>query len=157
MNCAKCYPYKGLFTWARLTGLARFPRSRLTSKSFVKFSTGSHEMAGWLGSRDLGFFNWDLGKRAGKFAIWTLQPGYRDESGMNSSNEFCIVLLCLLYFPHQKHPILKQLYSHKGCQSYNRHESHNFVFRHVCFVSRISRLSSSSAFSSRKPGCNFSY
>ena len=33
----------------------------------------------WLGSRDLGFSNRDLGKRAGNFAIWTLHPGYRDE------------------------------------------------------------------------------
>ena len=51
---------QGLFIWARLTGLARFPRSRLTSKSFVKVSICSYERAGWLGSRD-------LGKRAGSF------------------------------------------------------------------------------------------
>ena len=63
---------QGLFTWARFTGLARFPRARLTSKSFVKFSMCSYEREGWLGSRD-------LGKRAGNFAIWTLQPGYRDK------------------------------------------------------------------------------
>ena len=37
-------------------------RSRLTFKSFVKFSMCSYERAGWLGSRD-------LGKRAGSFAI----------------------------------------------------------------------------------------
>ena len=49
--------------------LGRFPRSRLTSKSFVKFSMCSYERAGWLGSRDLGFSNRDLGKRAGNFAI----------------------------------------------------------------------------------------
>ena len=48
---------------ARLTGLARFPRSHLTSKSFVKFLMSSCERAGWLGSRDLGFSNRDLGKR----------------------------------------------------------------------------------------------
>ena len=40
----------------------RVPRSRLTSKSFVKFSMCSCERAGWLSSRD-------LGKRAGNFAI----------------------------------------------------------------------------------------
>ena len=49
--------------------LARFPRSRLTSKSVVKFSMCSYERAGWLGSRDLGFSNRDLGKRTGNFAI----------------------------------------------------------------------------------------
>ena len=63
-----------------LTGLARFPRSRLTSKSFVKPSMCSYERAGWLGCRDLGFSNRDLGKRAGNFAIWTLHPGYREEN-----------------------------------------------------------------------------
>ena len=39
----------------------------------------SYERTGWLGCRDLGFSNQDLGKRAGNFAIWTLHPGYRDE------------------------------------------------------------------------------
>ena len=34
---------KGLFTWARSIGLARFPISRLTSKSFVKFSLCFYE------------------------------------------------------------------------------------------------------------------
>ena len=63
---------KGLFIWTRLTGLAIFPRSRLTSKSFVKFSMGSYERASWLGSRD-------LGKRAWNFAKWTLHHGYPDE------------------------------------------------------------------------------
>ena len=62
---------KGHFIWAR------FPRSRLTSKSFVKFFLCSYERAGWLGSRDLGFSNQDLGKRAWNVAIWTLQPCYR--------------------------------------------------------------------------------
>ena len=33
--------------WARLTGLARLPWSRLTSKSFVKFSMCSYERAAW--------------------------------------------------------------------------------------------------------------
>ena len=39
---------KGLFLWARLTVLARFPRSRLTFKSFVKFSMCSYERVAWL-------------------------------------------------------------------------------------------------------------
>ena len=67
----------------RLTWLAGFPRSRLTSKSFVKISIFSYERAGWLGSRDLVFSNRDLGKRAGNLALRTLQPGYRDENRMN--------------------------------------------------------------------------
>ena len=37
-----CQQSKGLFTWAR------FPRSRLTSKSFVKLLMCSCERAGWL-------------------------------------------------------------------------------------------------------------
>ena len=55
---------KDLFTWAGLTGLDLFPRSRLTSKSFVRFSMCSYERVGWLGSRDLSFSNRDLGKQA---------------------------------------------------------------------------------------------
>ena len=57
-----------------------WPRSHLTSKSFVKTLMCSYERAGWLGYRDLGFSNRDLGKRAGNFAIWTLHPGYREEN-----------------------------------------------------------------------------
>ena len=72
--------------------LAGFPRSRLTSKSFVKFSMCSYERAGWLGSRLLGFSNRDLRKRAGNFAMRTLQPGYRDESRMNCGGPDGIVL-----------------------------------------------------------------
>ena len=57
------------------------------------------------GSRDLGFSNQDLGQGGQEnVAILTLQPGYRDESGINFSNEFCIVLLYMLYFPHHKIP-----------------------------------------------------
>ena len=36
-------------------------------ESYVKFSMCSYEKAGWLGSRDLGSCNRDLGKRAEKF------------------------------------------------------------------------------------------
>ena len=71
---------KGLFIWARLTGLARFPRSRLTPISFVKIAMCSYEKAGQPGYRDLGFYNRDLGNRDENFPIWTLQPGYRDEN-----------------------------------------------------------------------------
>ena len=51
---------------SRLTGLARFPRSHLTSKSFVKFSMCLYERAGWFGSRDLSFSNRDLGQQAAR-------------------------------------------------------------------------------------------
>ena len=68
-----------------LTGLAQFPRSCLTFKFFVKFSMCSYERAGWLGFRDLSFFNQDLGKWAGNFAMWTLQPSHWDESRSSGS------------------------------------------------------------------------
>ena len=57
----------------------------------VKFSLCSSERAGWLGFPDLGvstLISVSCGLKI--FAIWTLQPGYRDESEMNCSNEFCI-------------------------------------------------------------------
>ena len=38
--------FNGLFTWTRLTRLARFPRTRRASKSFVKISMCSYERAG---------------------------------------------------------------------------------------------------------------
>ena len=41
----------------------------LSPESFVTFSLCSYERAGWFGSRDLGFSNRDLGKRAENFAI----------------------------------------------------------------------------------------
>lgn len=44
------------FTWARLTVLALFPRSRLPSKSFLKFSIMcSCERVGWHSSWGIGF------------------------------------------------------------------------------------------------------
>ena len=52
---------------------------------------------GFLGSRD-------LGKWAENFTILTLQPGHRDNSGMNSGGSDGVVLHCLLCFPHKKHP-----------------------------------------------------
>ena len=79
-NCFARSTNKGLFIWARLTGLARFPRSRLTPISFVKIAMCSYEKAGQPGYRDLGFYNRDLGNRDENFPIWTLQPGYRDEN-----------------------------------------------------------------------------
>ena len=75
----------GLFTLDQLTrGLSWFPRSRSTSKYFVKFSMCIYERAGWLCSRHLSFSNRDLGKRAGNFAIWTLQPTLGTRTGFFS-------------------------------------------------------------------------
>lgn len=73
---------KGHFIWAG------FPRSNLTTKSFVKFFLCVH-MRG----------------RAGNLGIWTLQPGNWDESLMNSGEPDGIVSHCLQYFPLHKHPI----------------------------------------------------
>ena len=44
-----------------MTGLARFPRSRLAALFFTKISMCSYEKAGWPGNRD-------LGNRAGNFS-----------------------------------------------------------------------------------------
>ena len=142
---------KGLFTWARLTGLARFPRSRLTSKSFVKFSMCSYERAGWLGSRD-------LGKRAGNFAIWTLHPGYwnerRDEFSWSGWHR--LSLPAVFYTSSASHlTAVIQLYElpkperKKFCVS-----PYLLCFPNLApkLVPRIFDL-----FSSRKPGWNFSY
>ena len=54
---------KGLFIWARSTGLARFPRSRLATLFFVKISMCSYERPGWPGYRYLGFCDRDHGNR----------------------------------------------------------------------------------------------
>ena len=70
---------EGLFIWARLTRLARFPRSRLTSKSFVNFLCV--HMRGRPGSvTETSVFPTEISVRGlENFAIWTLHPGYRDE------------------------------------------------------------------------------
>ena len=132
----------------------------------------SYERVGWLGSRDLGFSNRDLSKRAGNFAIWTLQPGYPDESGMNSGGPDGVVLHCLLSFPHHKPSIpfncsdtaLGVAKAMVGAKFII------FVFCHVCFVpfpcsNFVPELVLGSLpiprifglFSSRQPGWNFSY
>ena len=114
LNSYQCLG-KSLCTWTRLTVLAGFLRSRLTSKSLVKFSTRSYERAGWLGSRDLGFSDRDLGKRNGKFCHVNTSapsPGWkRNESFATvhalhrSAASDKVILPCLLYIPHHKHPI----------------------------------------------------
>ena len=130
---------KGLFTWARLTGLARFPRSRLTSKSFVKFSICLYERAGWLGCRDLGFSNLDLGKRGGNFAIWTLQAGHRDKRGwiLVVWNPDGIVLHCLLYIHIISIPFNCSDTALRVAESIIGEKVIIFAFRQVWFVSWI--------------------
>ena len=55
--------------WALLTGLVRFPRSQLTTKSFVNCQyVHMRGRAGWLGCWDPSFSNWDLGNWAGNFS-----------------------------------------------------------------------------------------
>ena len=81
-----------LFTWSRLTGIARLPRSRLTPISFVKNSMCSYEKAGQPGYQDLGLYwprasSYEPGYRDGSVSrmnfvvcsYWKFQPGYRDE------------------------------------------------------------------------------
>ena len=43
LEMSSAFSIKDLFIWSRLTGLARFPRSRYTTKSFVKISECSYE------------------------------------------------------------------------------------------------------------------
>ena len=142
---------------------AGFVRSRLTSKSFIKFSMCSYERAGWLGSRDLRFSNRDLVECFKNFwpykhfsPVTGMKAGWILAAWTASSH-------CLLYFPHNKNFISLQWYSYKSCQSYERREcSLIFVFREVCVVSRNWRHNSSPGSlallnSFRKPGWNFSY
>ena len=56
----------------------RFPISRLTSKSFVKFSMCSYERVGWLVT-EMSVIGLEISPYER-----TLQPGYWDERGMNS-------------------------------------------------------------------------
>ena len=97
----------------------------------------------------------------GIFAIWILQPEYWDDSGMNSGRPDGIVLHCLLYFPHHKHPIQLQWYNFKSCRSYDRHESYN-IFCCTMFALFLEFGARTHPrifgyFSSQKPGWNFSY
>ena len=102
-------------------------------------------------------------------AILTLQPGYRDESGINFSNEFYIVLLYMLYFPHHKHLIKLQWYrlAIRVVETImiDRRESFNFVFPPylLCFSNLAPELppppvsSRGPLLSTRKPGLIFSF
>lgn len=59
---------KSLFIWALLTGLVRFPRSRLATLFFEQMSMCSYQKPGLPRSR---FCDRDLGN----FPIWTIQSG----------------------------------------------------------------------------------
>ena len=83
-------------------------------------------------------------KRAGNFAIWwTLQPSYRDESGMtlavriaSSCIARCIFIIISIPF-NSRDAALRVAEAMIGAKVIN------FVFRHVCYVSRIWRQNSS--------------
>ena len=128
----------GLFTWALLTGLARFPRSRLTSKFFVKFSMCSY-FRGRAGSAiESAVFATEISVSGPEILPY---EHFSPVTKMNSGGPDGIILHYLLYFPLRKHPIQLQWYSFKSYRSYNRREID--VFRHICFVSRIWRQNSS--------------
>ena len=66
-----------------------------------------------------------------KVNLWALWGG----GGVRRSRYgpvFCCIFHIISW--HHKHPVSQQWYSYKSCQSYNRRESYNFVFRHVCLV-----------------------
>ena len=71
---------EGLFIWARSTGLARFPRSRLATLFFLKISTRCYGRPGWPDYLHLGFCDRNLGNWG--LPVWTLQPVDRDQTCM---------------------------------------------------------------------------
>ena len=72
-----------LFMWARSTGLARFPRSRLATLFFGKNSISSNVKLGCPGYRNLG--NGDE-----NFTIWTLQSAGDQDETFFWQNSFAI-------------------------------------------------------------------
>ena len=105
---------RGLFTWARSTGLARFPKSRF-------FQPGSR-------------------KRAGNFALWTLQPSNRDKSWewiLVFQNPGGIVLHCLLYIHIISIPFNCSDTALRVAESIIAEKVIIFAFRQVWFVSWI--------------------
>ena len=117
-------PKKRILTWENpsqyllsvywCTRVTRFLRSHLTSKSFVKCSMCSYQGRGRAGSVPE-----ILVSRREILPYEHFSP----VSGMNSGGPDDIVLHCLLYFPHPKHPIDLQWCSFKSCRSYDRRES----------------------------------
>ena len=87
------------------------------------------------------FLSGILVSRLENFASCTLQHGCQDESGVNLAARMASSLFASCIFH-----IVSILFSHKSCQSYDRLESYNFVFCHVCFVSWMLCQNSS-------PGC----
>ena len=84
----------------------------------------SYERAGWLGYRDLGFSNRDLGKRAGNFAIGTLHPGYREENNtMHFRDRTDIAELLILFSLLMKLGIVRKLRMFKQRKSRNSRQA----------------------------------
>ena len=135
----------------------------LTSKFSVKFSMCKcwYERVGWLGSRGLGFSNRDLGKRVDTFVLWALQPGYRDESAINlGSRWYCFAIYACCIFHIISIPFNCSDTTLRVTKAMIGAKVIILVFRHVCFISQISRRNSStglSALSSRNPGWKFPY
>ena len=118
---------KGLFIRARFTGLAQFPRPRLTSKSFVKFLMCSYERAGWLGSRD-------IAKRAGNwpymyehFIPVTGMNGRMNSGSLNSCIACCNFHIISIPFNCSDTAL-------RLTEAMISPKVKFFVFCHVCFV-----------------------
>ena len=87
--------------WSQLRASSHEPGCRPDSARFPRFRLVFFDVFTWKGGLAR-FPKISVIKRAGNFAIWTLQPGCRDESRMNSGGPDGIVLHCLLYFPRYK-------------------------------------------------------
>ena len=87
--------------WSQLRASSHEPGCRPDSARFPRFHLVFFDEFTWKGGLAR-FPKISVIKRAGNFAIWTLQPGCRDESRMNSGGPDGIVLHCLLYFPRYK-------------------------------------------------------
>ena len=86
------------------------------------------------------------------FAIWTLHPGYRDESGKNSTAQMasCCFAHCIFH-------IISIPFNRSDTQWYDRRKSYNFVFAVVALFHEFRARTRSDLFSSRESGWNFSY
>ena len=93
--------------------------------------------------------------RAGNFAIWTLQPGHWDGSGMNSGKPDGIVSHCLQYFHFTSIPF-------KCSDTALKVGKAMIIFMFIMFASFLQFRARSSLqdfwpFSFRKPGWDFWY
>ena len=138
--------FKGLFTWARLSGLARFPRSRFFQPGSRYYWDPGWKNA-WSGLKI--FPHKHVIPVTGMKAVWILT------ARMASSCIACWIFHIMSIPFNCSDTALRVVDTMMGAKVII------FVFRHVCFVSRISRQNSSpgSLFfvSSRKPGWNFSH